>query len=558
VPAKGETGYKPLTERPFAPQKNALLPDDVLEAARRGRFSPAKKTGAEEKGLSGWILPDRSFKGVGGIFDGANHEDYLANNAPELNKKFGTEFGKTVGADERIDAINKGFVRMRAYQGNVSVEVGQKFWNNKIKDAVLSRVLDNIDDVNQFRISLLDEKGKPVDSFSENLFMADDPHEAANRVVDSIRGKRAGSFLPEGGTPEFNSYVQERIRDSKKFPEALPLQFRQDENGNYKAGFNGEPIMVAQNYDFLGTPLAKESKGKTAAETEEKYTSALSKKLVKEYNDAKKNPSVAEGETWYSTCREKLRNLLGDDSKFFAELLGATSAQTSVDVNFGSAVEAYNQFKRGAFDDLIEKYREGKKAFANNELAEFEKETGKTGKKATYDAFMSWWVEKNQLIPTKSNGKRFEMNSRAVMRVLDGSWLQQVKGPKTPNFTGNLTGTIFEATIDVWAARMLHRISNEGNKKRWRIQSANESGVEDIDFFIGQKAFRKAAKALGMQPDALQAVLWFAEKDRWEKNGWTKSIGAKKSDYNTLLGETVKTSEGKLEKVDNQLSLGNL
>jgi hypothetical protein len=565
VPAKGEAGFKPLTERPFAPQKNTIIPEDVLDAARQGgdvnqslegAFSPAKRKEKAEKGLSGWILPNQEFKAVGGIH-GDNHEDYLGANSEDLNKRFGTAFGDKVGADERINALNKGFTRMRAYNGNVNAEVGQKFWNAKNKDAILSRVLDNIDDVNQFRVTVVGEDGKPLDSHSENLFMADDPAEAAQKVIDSVRSSGGGKFLPAAGTPEYNDYVKERIRESKKFPEALPLEFRRDEDGNYKAGFNGEPLMVAQDYDFMGTPLAKESKGKNAAEKEENYTSTLAKKLQKEYAVAKKNPSIAAGETWYSVCREKLRNLLGDDTKFFAELLGATSAQNNVETNFNSAVEAYNQFKRGAFDGLIEKYREGKKAFANGELADFEKETGKTGAKATYEAFMHWWVEKNELIPTKSSGKRFEMNSRAVMRVLDGSWLQQVKGPKTPNFTGNLTGSTFEATIDVWAARLLHRLSNEG-QKRWRIQSANETGVTDADFFIGQKAFRKAADALGIKPDALQAILWFAEKDRWEKNGWTKGIGSAKSDYNTLLEKHEKTDNGRLRKVDNQLGLGNL
>ena len=79
-----------------------------------------------------------------------------------------------------------------------------------------------------------------------------------------------------------------------------------------------------------------------------------------------------------------------------------------------------------------------------------------------------------------------------------------------------------------------------------------------MDFFIGQKAFRKAAEKLGIQPDALQAILWFAEKDLWEKNGWTRAAGSKKSDYNVLLSATEKTPEGQLRKIDKQLEMEDI
>lgn len=803
------------------------------------KFLPAKKKGGEDKGISGWILPDQSFKGVGGMFGGANHEDFLAAQSAELNKKFGTKFGDKADANERINAINKGFVRMREYNGNVSVEVGQKFWNSKNKDAILSRVLDNIDDVNQFRVSVLNEKGDAIDSHTENLFMADDPMDAANKVVDSIRGKRGaysparvepegkfapshseeiqdladtyakgagisytptheysavkpelmkriadyyesakddptnpevkasydalsketvaqynaikdagytiepfdgkgepykssaeavadirdnkhlyylrtegafgsegevksqnpmladsgieingeklpvndvfravhdffghgkegyqfgprgefnawrahsemfspeaqgalaaetlaqnswvnfgkhlrneegnvrakgeegylgpterpfaeqknvivpqdlideakaqasapeGKFLPQQGTREFDKYVEERMRNERS-PEALPLVGKKDENGHYRTQYGDEPLFETHDYDFNNTPLAKKTRGKNAADSEEKYTDALADKIVDEYHKAKENPEISAGETWYSTAREKLQALLGDDTKFFAELLGATSPNTGVDVNFKYALEAYNLFKQGKYDAMLEKYREGKAAYENRELGEFEKDTGKTGKQATYNAFMDWWVDKHELYPTSERTKptgekiKFGFHTRAVMRVLDGSWMQQVEGPKTPNFTGNLTGATFQATIDVWAARLLHRLSNDGLKKQWRIQPPQEEGVKDKDFFTGQKAYRKAAAKLGIQPDALQAILWFAEKDRWEKAGWTKVAGKKKSDYNEMLSVTTKSPSGQLQipvmpkatkkakKVDNQLELGNL
>jgi predicted GNAT family acetyltransferase len=340
------------------------------------------------------------------------------------------------------------------------------------------------------------------------------------------------------GTPEYNAFVENKIAKSKNFPEAHPLEFRKDKNGNYLAEWDGEPLPVSRPYNLLKSDLAEKSGGK------KEFEQALADKLEHEYHEAKKDPAIAEGEFWYSRFREKVGHFFGDDSKFFAELLGATSPQQGVGPNFKDALEAYNRFKRGDYDGMLAKYREGQKKFADGDLAEFTAETGKKGAKADKKSFMSWWQKKNNLIPTKANGKKFGMNSRAVMKVLDRSWLEGVEGPKTPNFTGNLAGTTFKATIDVWAMRTLHRLANEGSGKPWRIQPSNETGVADPEFYFGQDVFQNAADKLGIKADALQAIIWFAEKDRWEKRGWTAAAGKAKSDYNTLLDRTTKSPEG--------------
>lgn len=527
---------------------------------------------------TGWVLPDGNFVPI----DAAYHQDWLAKNSAQLNKDFGTKLSDIASVEERLSALNSGFVRVRDNRGaNTVIELNSRFWKGDTKKAVEDLLLRQPNNVfpDRFTVTLLDDAGNTVDSASARLFDSENPLQDATEALGQLkavtterpkvgptdiqRARAMGQafepkYLPKQGTKEFNDYVTERIKESRKYPEALPLEFRMDEDGNYKTGFNDEPLPAVVDYDLANTPLAKKLRTKNPAESEEKFTDALSKRIQQDYKAAKKNPEIEAGETWYSVCREKLQNLLGDDTKFFAELLGATSPQTGVDVNFGFALDAYNQFKLGKFDKILEKYEEGRKAFSNGDIEQFSKETGKTGKKATEDAFLNWWVDKHNLIPTQSNGKRYGMNSRAVLRVLDGSWLKNVKGPKTPNFTGNLTGDSFEATIDVWAMRMLHRMANEGNTKRWRIQPANETGVTDADFFVGQKAFRKAADALGIQPDALQAILWFAEKDLWTKNGWTKVAGKAKSDYNSLLQQTEKTEKGTLRKVDKQGSLPNL
>jgi hypothetical protein len=428
-------------------------------------------------------------------------------------------------------------------------------------------VLAAEDSIDNLIVTLLDTEGKAVDSISEKLFNLEGT-EKLNKIEESLDSLRArGSrYLPkEQNLPgvktekvaedERTALADKNIAAGKsEFPEALVRKYVRDENGNVKKNWEGAPLPIPVEYDLSNTPLAKEAaKGLKGPEREKAIAAALGDKLVKEYKTAIKNPEIEAGSTWYSSARERLKKLLGDDSKFFAELLGATSPQTSVDVNFKYSLEAYNQFKSGAFDELLAKYREGKQKWAAADIDDFLRDT--KIEKPTRGQFLDWWVKKNNLVPLQSNGKRFGLHSRAVIRVLDGSWRSEVKGPKTPNFTGNLTGETFEATIDLWAARTLHRLANEGNTKRWRILPGQETGVTDPDFYLGQKAYRHAAEKLGVQPDSLQALLWFAEKHYWEERGWTKKLGAKKSDFNSLLKETEKGPEGKLTFKKRQATL---
>lgn len=682
---------------------NRIRPEDSFSVKRRETEAEAQKRIEETdyskynvpaeakpvKKATGWLLPDKSFVPL----TSAYHEQFLADNSGALNKKFGTDFSKEPNVEARLDALNKGFVRVR-YEpnGTMHVQATAETWPKAKKD-VLNHLLDHEDLIDRLHLSVLDRKGIEIDSASERL-VGSSPSEKFDKIseaVDGLRTKSGGSFSvkpkdlpppipkdeitsearksywlsPDGnfydagfmghlefaqkhlgtsfhlkeatnagwvrvttspdtaifaeGRPnrvqkealeDFAFKEEKPIRDgvtekvlipstenlgggafsvkggsqslpgfepeadapqkaakirvalSRQHPEAKPLEFKKDENGNFVLS-NGKPLPVVEEYNLLGTPLAKETgKGiRNPVEREDAYTDALSKKIVKQYETAKKNPDIGAGEKWYSTCRARLRRLLGDDTKFFAELLGATSARTAVDLNFRFALEAYNQFKSGAYEGILDKYREGKKNFDAGEVQDYVKATG--DKEPTRAAYLDWWIEKNDLSPKQSNGKKFGMNSRPVLKVLDGSWASEVKGPKTPNFTGNLTGSTFEATIDIWAARMLHRLSNEGpNTGKWRIQPGNETGVSEADFYAGQKAFRKAADKIGIKPDSLQAILWFAEKNYWEQKGWTDGIGAAKSDFNSLLAKAQKDESGRItlrkETVAPELDLGDI
>ena len=143
---------------------------------------------------------------------------------------------------------------------------------------------------------------------------------------------------------------------------------------------------------------------------------------------------------------------------------------------------------------------------------------------------MRAWIKRYDLVPKRLNGKKYNANSGAVLRVLAGTWLKTTGSPKTPNFSGNLSGRTIEATIDVWAARMMRRLMYSENPQ-WRIQPKSETGVSNHDFALSQIVFRKAADKLKINPDDLQAIVWFGEKKVWDTNKWTGETGAFKSSF---------------------------
>jgi hypothetical protein len=164
--------------------------------------------------------------------------------------------------------------------------------------------------------------------------------------------------------------------------------------------------------------------------------------------------------------------------------------------NFKDALEAYKQYRSGAYDEQIRNW----KSQGYGKISE-------------------------DLKPLKSNGTKFGLNSDAVLRVLSDKWLQNVEGPKTPNFFANLFKKGTDATIDMWAARTMHRLGNEGVEgapDQWRIQPKSETGVSNLDFALSQQAFKQAADRLGMKPHELQAILWYGEKVHYANKNYTQ------------------------------------
>ena len=236
---------------------------------------------------------------------------------------------------------------------------------------------------------------------------------------------------------------------------------------------------------------------------------------------------------WYRAMRTSLRKEFGGIGDVFADVLGATSAQTAVELNWNNAIEVLRRFSRGEFDKELSMYDE-------------------MLKKGNVNPTVLGQMHKDPKNPfsliTSAAGSLFNTNSPAATKALFDMFRVATGAPKTPNFTGNLIGYTNAATIDVWDARHLRRLAGLD-----RIPPPVESGVTGThlsgstleqpkvsgEFGFGQRVKAEAADEINkqgiisavapnlkdMNPDDLQAVAWFIEKERWTNNGWTNKAG---------------------------------
>jgi hypothetical protein len=273
---------------------------------------------------------------------------------------------------------------------------------------------------------------------------------------------------------------------------------------------------------------------------------ALADEMVNETTEMMKDPEVSAGMGWYGRMRTRLSQIFGADRDLFTHLLGTTSAQTAVEQNFRYSVNLYNRFKAGEFDPQIKRYlalRGRLQAGTLGDLLIQSKVKNSKGvvytkeliKKSQPSALLQNAARHFNLLPTQPDGQLFGANSYPALKALSQVWFADRLGknrmtPKTPQFAMNLNGQSLEATIDVWAARSLRRIIYRGRKEA-RIVPKEETAVSNPDFALGQLIFARAAKKLNMNPDDLQAVVWFGEKKIWDQNGWTGAAGALKSSF---------------------------
>jgi len=515
---------------------------------------------------TGWILPDGEFVGLDTDF----HEQWLGENSSRLNDQFGTAFGSEATVMDRVDALNKGFVRARDYAGRMVVEVNKDFYRGAQKRAIEKLLDDNAENVDNVRLTLLDSKGNVTDQATAKLFDADDPRIELEKMLDSVNPRagapkagpsaiqraralggdeREGYLAKEKLTPKTAEAAAKSHNEEmdKAYPEAYPTRFVRDSKDKLK--LTGGKLTPADEEAVLDqTPLARDAvRNNPGVPKQEAIAQALSDKIVDEANTALKNPEMNKGLTWYDDAVKLIKKYFGADPGLFAQLLAATSPQNGVQVNFYYALDAWNAARRGEYDGLVKKYKEGRAEWKTGgpEVSEWVEETGGTHKpdatvvgQKNRNNFLTWFVDKHDLLPKRKSSAtgepaKYGMHSFAVLDVLAGTWLEDVGGPKVKNFLSNLTGEGHDATIDIWATRFLMRLgqSPESLQGQWRVAPPAGWGISAENFTTAQKAFQMAADKMGVKPDALQALVWFSEKQRWEDNGWTGFVGAAKSDY---------------------------
>jgi hypothetical protein len=407
---------------------------------------------------------------------------------------------------------------------------------------------------------------------AEPMFMAAKPKAAQDIPFKDLSAKAQ------------KAYVSGRVKDrlANQIEGAVPLRPLRKEDGSYQNDEAGNPKWEKDHYNLVNSPIlgdkalsnAPSNLKKTGTDiydpSEHKHLNdidrkrlswleqksavdTMSDKIVDAYkNQMQHVPEVMAAKGWYSRMQKKLKAAFGDDAELFAQLLGATSARTGVHQNFIQSLDAYDQLKKGNFDRHIEKYLEAHDHLNAGTLRQHLMDLGihsgvdEEGNPLTDAEAMSHWILHHDILPKQKNGQKYNANSNQVLKVLAQKWLTSVKAPKTPNFAGNLSGRTREATIDVWAARFLHELGNEGNTKPWMLQPGGEGGVRGLDFAFAQRAFRKAADKLGIEPDDAQAISWFHQKHLWDQRGHTRGKGAKKASFDETFDKIFKPSGERL------------
>lgn len=314
------------------------------------------------------------------------------------------------------------------------------------------------------------------------------------------------------------------------------------------SGQGWSPLEIVRVVDdqpvYKQIPYAFNNPPQDYAGTKEDYFNEMVDKVIQEtieiYDRAKDGDKEAQAilnqKMWYDSEVSKGRETFGGLYDLVADILGTTSAQTNVRDNWRNATEVVENYTKGKYDDVINKY---------NKILEKEQITSSEYAKLHYDlkkkkgdeVAQSKYPMLRKINPDGSFGALFNANSPATMLALMDQFRQLKVGgsPKTIQYTENLAGSGNQSIIDIWMGRFLRRLSG-----RDRIPPAGEKAVsgkvlvdgETIggEYGFGQKVFNQAVEELNnlgikIDPKQLQALNWFKEKELWAKNGWSPASG---------------------------------
>ena len=369
---------------------------------------------------------------------------------------------------------------------------------------------------------------------------------SVREITDAVRSHKAAHPIAQGWAPLI--YVRTEIEKGKIAHQYqnVPYTFSSDANGKQL-----EPGTAA--YDRRVNSVARSM----LEEVRSVFRRAA--------NGDRNAQNILAQAGWYKAMRTRLRQEFGGLGDLFADLLGATSPNTPVRGNWANAVEALRRASRGDFDDLILQWEAWAdkldavetdlRAWFNERLDEGLKKNkikGLPEYKEKLAAVRAAREISDDLLPTKESDAKYGFNGHNVIRAMVDLW-RVVKNadpdiarggtaPKAINFSGNLIGFRSRATIDVWAARLLQRLTG-GRRLPSMVEVSlsgdmREDGSTTLQFGFGQDAFTAAVAAIRADPelqtdaglaeindDDLQAVVWFIEKEIWTINNWTNSAG---------------------------------
>ena len=259
---------------------------------------------------------------------------------------------------------------------------------------------------------------------------------------------------------------------------------------------------------------------------------------------------------WYRNTREIVQEKFGPFSNMYFELLGASSAQVTPEVNVQKTDEALRLYSQGKLNKALEIYDES----VNYILKEYEL-GGMTLLNAqnkiisaSSDARIVEEIEKARNV-LGSNGRPASFGAAAngaIIRVLYGNWIgfefadktgtpEMLSKPalKTAQFYNNLSQRDHNATIDVWMGRFGRRALYDSAYKQtgsqptgpvyWRRRQPQERGVSDPDFKFMQDVLRDLTSTRDLRSlfgvdnieiEDVQAVIWQYEQTIWDTMGF--------------------------------------
>ena len=272
---------------------------------------------------------------------------------------------------------------------------------------------------------------------------------------------------------------------------------------------------------------------------------------------------IVDQSRWYNDAQRTIQDAFGvKGGKLYSNIQGSMSPNTKLSDQHKMAQEFFERLINGDFDEKLAKF--------DAHMAKKPEGAGDSDwarrlydeRKPEYDP---------DAAPRKLNGKLFGIHSADAMLAARGMLGAVEPGmvPKMRNFAGNLGGTSVDPTIDMWADRTINRLMGglripaeaKTGVRGKMAQPSDMLGVGHYDNALRQRAkeikaeemgrkppkrskahiadaqktpdpmitgqygmardiFSTAAAKLGMDADDLQALMWFYEKEMWERNGW--------------------------------------